>query len=304
MLYDPNLFDQRLTHHGQWMATCPECGKKDHFYMSSKTGLWDCKKCGIKGNWYLFEKKYLVSKDIKKTKKRISEFPKLVTALELSNSRENLSSSFKKPTFPSSAVPAWENQYSREYIFSRGFDIGFMKYYDLHYSDSGLFWNRIIIPIYMKKCMMGYVARWIPTKAIPRHKKKYFNSPGVKFSKLIWNYDQLEKRMPVVLCEGVFSAARILKNSGAVFGKNISARQIKLLRLKGLKTVIPLFDDDAKEEVIKDADRLLDAGFQVRLYDLKGKDIDDMNPIHLYEEICDESEIFFHKKLVSFCLAL
>lgn len=35
---------------GQFIGTCPLCGKKDKWYMSASNGLWDCKVCGEKGN--------------------------------------------------------------------------------------------------------------------------------------------------------------------------------------------------------------------------------------------------------------
>lgn len=33
-----------------WQGDCPFCGKEGHFFASPKTGLWDCKVCGAKGN--------------------------------------------------------------------------------------------------------------------------------------------------------------------------------------------------------------------------------------------------------------
>jgi hypothetical protein len=32
------------------VGDCPFCGKENHFYVHPGTGLWDCKKCGEKGN--------------------------------------------------------------------------------------------------------------------------------------------------------------------------------------------------------------------------------------------------------------
>ena len=34
----------------QAVTDCPFCGKIKHFYINRKTGLWDCKKCGLEGN--------------------------------------------------------------------------------------------------------------------------------------------------------------------------------------------------------------------------------------------------------------
>lgn len=39
---------------GQGISDCPFCGKPDHFFCNLKTGQWDCKVCGAKGNTYTF----------------------------------------------------------------------------------------------------------------------------------------------------------------------------------------------------------------------------------------------------------
>ena len=36
------------------ICDCPKCGKPKHFYVNTRTGLWDCKRCGEGGNlWQL-----------------------------------------------------------------------------------------------------------------------------------------------------------------------------------------------------------------------------------------------------------
>lgn len=39
-------------------ADCPFCGKEDHFSLNVPTGLWQCWKCGAKGNLFGFLKQY------------------------------------------------------------------------------------------------------------------------------------------------------------------------------------------------------------------------------------------------------
>lgn len=38
----------------QIIGDCPFCDKASHFYLNKKNGLWDCKKCGKKGNFQKF----------------------------------------------------------------------------------------------------------------------------------------------------------------------------------------------------------------------------------------------------------
>lgn len=42
----------------EYTSTCPFCNKKNHFYVNSITGQWDCKACGDGGNVLTFLKKY------------------------------------------------------------------------------------------------------------------------------------------------------------------------------------------------------------------------------------------------------
>ena len=37
-----------------WQGDCPYCGKRDHFFASPKTGMFDCKVCGKSGNAITF----------------------------------------------------------------------------------------------------------------------------------------------------------------------------------------------------------------------------------------------------------
>ena len=37
-----------------WIGDCPYCGKEDHFYVGERTGQFDCKRCGEKGNQITF----------------------------------------------------------------------------------------------------------------------------------------------------------------------------------------------------------------------------------------------------------
>lgn len=41
----------------QSVGDCPLCGKEQHFYVSIKTGQWDCKSCNESGNAYTFLQK-------------------------------------------------------------------------------------------------------------------------------------------------------------------------------------------------------------------------------------------------------
>lgn len=51
MFHGAELQDQGS---GQWVGSCVFCEKRDHFYANPKTGQWDCKRCGERGNLISF----------------------------------------------------------------------------------------------------------------------------------------------------------------------------------------------------------------------------------------------------------
>ncbi len=62
----------------QAVSDCPLCGKARHFYANPKTGQWDCKVCGAKGNTYTFLQKLLTAyKATPADKKRLANARKL-----------------------------------------------------------------------------------------------------------------------------------------------------------------------------------------------------------------------------------
>lgn len=50
-------FTERGKMGGQFYGDCPFCEKESKFYINQKTSLWDCKKCGLSGNYQQFLEK-------------------------------------------------------------------------------------------------------------------------------------------------------------------------------------------------------------------------------------------------------
>ncbi len=59
------------------IGDCPFCLKKDHFYANEKTGQWDCKRCGQKGNLYSFLQLVAVTYNRETEKEEFKELSKL-----------------------------------------------------------------------------------------------------------------------------------------------------------------------------------------------------------------------------------
>ena len=321
--YDPQLDNQRLQNNGQWIADCPSCGKEQHFFMSAKTGLWDCKHCSSSGNWFKFVKDFKKgftsrSEEVKKRKKKNLILNKLDLGLleedknifykkiEKKYLEEDIYKNFvyKKqktikflPTF--SKIQKDSKAY--KYILSRRYNASLIKTYNILDGYSGNYFNRIIIPVYLNKKLKGWLGRWIPINGVIM-KRKYRNAYGVDFSCLLGNYDLIDNSKPVIICEGAFSSYRIGFNSVYSFGKKLSLSQMYLLKKKNVKDILLLFDSDAQKELIKVAEKLDDYGFKnVRIYPLAEGDPDDMDNSNndLYERILDESFIYQPKSIVA-----
>ena len=60
----------------QVFGNCLFCDHENHFFVSSKTGQWDCKSCGESGNIYTFLEKIVSHRREKTTKKQYKELSK------------------------------------------------------------------------------------------------------------------------------------------------------------------------------------------------------------------------------------
>lgn len=299
-VYNPHLPDARLQSNGQWVATCPQCGKKDHFYMNAVTGMFDCKRCGISGNFYKFT-------SITKGNYVFIDGNSRTDIMSVDNNLEKVVEEDDDTPLESVELPdgfkilgdegtekAMNYVISRRYSVEQCADLGF------GYCDRGLFWNRLIMPIIMNGEMYGYLGRFIDIKGVKKVSKKYRNSFGMRSSKLIWGIDNVDGSDPVIICEGIFSAMRVWYNSVATFGKKLSQSQINLLLEKKVKEVVLLFDAAAESEIVKAADLCLDNGIQVWTLFFTEGDPDDsiVSELVYYQEIVKDAEPYWPKKYI------
>lgn len=320
MFYDPKLSGQVLLSSGQWNADCPFCGKEEHFFMNSKTGLWDCKKCGEVGNWFSFFKKVGIGvtnekEELKKQKQKIKQKHFLESEIKNNNFLENVEMSIetkndkniyipqKTLIFPESfkkiSIGDLDTTFALKYILKRKYKFDIIKKHNLLYCINGLYWNRLIIPIYINQQLKGYLGRWIQFNE-EKVKRKYRNSFNTDFSMLLGNYDNLNNDDYVIICEGAFSSYRINYNSTFAFGKKLSEGQVYLLKQKKIKKVFVLFDSDAQKETLKICKMLVSNNFKVRTLLLEKGDPDDLDNEdgNLYERLLKQSFLFTDKEIM------
>lgn len=246
------------TRTGQYICTCPFCGKEKHFYISRKTQSWDCKKCQRSGNIFKLLKElgksYLIGEA---TVEQTDVLKSIRTQLE-----EELSQDEELKPLPVRRMPTgFKVGRVGMYLRSRGISVEECKRYNIGYTKlTPSMSDYVIIPIYDNKKVRGYIARY-GNKRVPDGKLRYNNSRGTDFASLLFGYDEIVEgeTSTVIIVEGVFDKIAVDRclelwsepdiKCVCTFGKKISDIQIKKLLMKKVNTVILSYDFDAINEI-------------------------------------------------------
>ena len=135
----------------------------------------------------------------------------------------------------------------------RKFSKALLDYYGVCYcyesQTNPLAVGRIVIPIWFKNEYKGWQTRKLGDGKAGGI--KYCTAPGMKKSKIIYNYDMAIKQDYVVICEGVTDVWRVGSSGVCLFGKKASVEQIKLIK-EGWKDkdICLLLDPDASKESV------------------------------------------------------
>lgn len=253
------LHVEKETRSGQYICTCPFCGKEQHFYINKKTQMFDCKKCGEFGNIYkllrFLDKTYLLNgATIENTDTIVSVRSMLASELE--------SSEVSVTELPEVKMPVgWRVlRNSNPYLLNRGITPELCERYKFGSTKMlRKYDNYVLIPIYDGGKIRGYIGRY-GSKKVPEGKLRYNNSIGTQFAQLLFGYDEItENTATVILVEGIFDKIAVDKvlrlweseevKCVCTFGKKISAEQIEKLNVKGVSRVILLYDFDAIKEI-------------------------------------------------------
>lgn len=254
--------------------SCPECHERECFISYTEPrnpfGCFREKHCGVKGNIYTL-KKYGISfgKDDKVTD---ATFKRKFLKVFSSQPEELILQSINMPL-------GYKRITQNDYLDSRGFIERDYNYWETGCVSIGFLKNYVIFPISLNGENKAYVARTFIKDFEPRYK----NSIS-EFSSLIGGIDKFESCETVILCEGKFDIINITRlldlydcndlRSVCTFGAKVSPNQINLLKSKGVKQVIVLFDGDVIKK-IKPIAFELSLYFDTKIGILEGsKDID------------------------------
>lgn len=152
---------------------------------------------------------------------------------------------------------------------------------NLSYTDYNFFWSdklsyrdRIIIPFYYNKKIVGWTARTI----LPNKTPKYLTQSQPGF---IFNLDsQLLTRQFIIVCEGPIDAINI--EGVSILGSEISEQQSILLNSLDKQIIVVPDRDNAGKKLI---DRSIELGYSVSLPNWS-KDINDINDaVNIYGKL-------------------
>jgi DNA primase len=149
------------------------------------------------------------------------------SALELSNSITN---------------PLERNAIS--YLKQRGITKKHIIKYNIGFCPKGLYGGRIIVPSYDSKNQLNY---FIARSIFPEEKQKYKNPPVSK--DVIVFSNQIDWKQPITLCEGVFDAIALKRNSIPLLGKFVQKTLMGAIKNTNPDIYICL-DSDAQEDAM------------------------------------------------------
>ena len=155
------------------------------------------------------------------------------------------------------------------------------------YTMDGPYANRIIIPSYDSNNKLNYfLARSFYESGL-----KYKNPPVSK--NVIVFENQINWKMPLVLCEGVFDAIAIRRNAVPLLGKFVPKKLLKMMIKNQVKEVYVALDDDAITEAREIEQSLSQYGIDVKLVNLDKKDPSELGFTDTWECISNASRSTF-----------
>lgn len=138
------------------------------------------------------------------------------------------------------------------YLKSRGITDDIIDKFNIGYTTTGKFFNRIIIPSYDENDELNYfVARWFDKNWT---KLKYLN-PDVEKQSIIFNENKINWDATIYLVEGATDHL-VVPNSIALLGKYVSEILLDKLYEKANANIIILLDNDALDDALKLYDQL------------------------------------------------
>lgn len=283
-------FSKVLGVYPEFKIACPYCDdKRERLYINVIKGLGYCFNCGESvGPGKL--KKMLELKDSKNYS--ANDFESLdaeLQAPQVESVRQNIihleAVPFVTDPLPDEIRPI--KKLALDYLEHRGFSEEVAVEYQFllprpHIRERG----RLILPVFESNRMIYYQARALVGQA-----PKYLNPTRIQCpigkSNFVFGLDEaanfcLRENLPIILCEGIFSAISVGRNAVAIFGKELSTVQAWKILRAGIRSAIILFDPGTKTESLEAA-RMLCSRMEVRIGELKTGDPNEVSKAELLQ---------------------
>lgn len=271
-------------------AKCPKCGHHEFGISLSQNHRFGCfrkSKCGFAGNIKTLLR-FLGREDILNDKESVSIFESI--ELNFAKKKKNVELPTIEPPF------GWKRQYDNDYLKSRGVtNFQFEKY---KIGTSLFKKGYVTILIEMNNEVKGYITRSYKSKLWhDKYGGRRYDNSLTDFSKLLMGYDEVirDETVTVILVEGFLDKLSVdthleLDYSNWIkccctFGGKISNDQLRLLRHKGVRQLIVLFESDIRE-ITRGLGEEASIYFDVKIGQLPiGKDPNEMSVIETMEVI-------------------
>jgi len=272
---------------GEVYFTCPFChNHKRKFAVNIVKNAFHCWHCGAKGRSLI-----TLFKRLDVSPSQLKELRSLLSDDQINNyiEEETNTDLYLPPGFKPLWVPNKSIHYVNaiKYLKNRGITGYDIIRYQMGYTMDGPYANRIIIPSYDSNNKLNYfLARSFYESGL-----KYKNPPVSK--NVIVFENQINWKMPLVLCEGVFDAIAIRRNAVPLLGKFVPKKLLKMMIKNQVKEVYVALDDDAITEAREIEQNLSQYGIDVKLVNLDKKDPSELGFKDTWECISNASRSTF-----------
>ena len=272
---------------GEVYFTCPFChNHKRKFAVNVLKNAFHCWHCGAKGRSLitLFKRLDVSPSQLKELRSLLSDDQINNYIEEDTNTELYLPPGFKPLWIPSKSIHYIN---AIKYLKNRGITGYDIIRYQMGYTMDGPYASRIIIPSYDSNNKLNYfLARSFYESGL-----KYKNPPVSK--NVIVFENQINWKMPLVLCEGVFDAIAIRRNAVPLLGKFVPKKLLKMMIKNQVKEVFVALDDDAITEAREIEQNLSQYGIDVKLVNLDKKDPSELGFKNTWECISNASRSTF-----------
>lgn len=251
---------------GEVYYTCPFCrNHKKKFAVNVLKNAFHCWHCGEGGRSLiiLFKRLDVSPSQMKELRSLLSD-DQIRNYVEVEVNTDLYLPSGYKPLW----VPSKNIHYlnALRYLKNRGIAGYDVIRYQMGYAMDGPYANRIIIPSYDANNKLNYFL----ARSFYETSLKYKNPPVSK--NVIVFENQINWKMPLVLCEGVFDAIAIRRNAIPLLGKFVPKTLLKAMIENQVNDVYIALDDDAITEAREIEQELSTHGMNVKLVNLDKKD--------------------------------